>query len=130
MYSPNLFIMKNLTVTSCLLAIAICILSSCATKPSCDHKTLICCDFMLDIPAGFTGEMTEDVYLERTATVTAENCEGPFKIVLTNADGTVEPAKIFERGELTADTMYIEQPDPPYDLAMHVETIYRAKEVK
>jgi hypothetical protein len=112
-------------------SIAICaFLTSCGDTQTCDHATRISCDFYLDIPAGFTGEMTQGVYPNRTATVTAQKCEGPFEITLTNADGTVEPVKTYSRGEATVDTSYIEQPEPPYELKMVVETVYRAKEVE
>ena len=72
--------------------------------------------------------MTEDIYPDRKATVTAVNCSGPFKIVITNADGTVEPEKTYIQGAAIVDTAYIEQPEPTYYLQIIVKTVHRATE--
>lgn len=100
---------------------------SCETKSTCDFPTRFCCEIAVDVPAGFTGEMTESVYPDRLATITTESCEGPFKVVVTNEDGTVHSSKTYTRGEAFIDTMYIEQPEPPYDLAMIVKEVYKAE---
>ena len=125
--------MKTTTLSFCLATIAILMFfnpNQATAQSNCEYPTRFCCDFVLDLPAGFTGEMTENIYPKKKATVTADNCEGPFKVVITNADGTTEPVKTYERTAAISDTMYIEQPEPPYDLEMFVQTVYGAKEIK
>ncbi len=125
--------MKTSTLPLCFATIILLSFSNsnqASAQSDCDYPTRFCCEFVLDLPAGFTGELTENIYPKKKATVTAENCEGPFNVVITNADGTTEPARTYERTAATSDTMYIEQPEPPYDLQMLVQTVYGVKEVK
>ncbi|MFM1876652.1 MAG: hypothetical protein RL266_2389 [Bacteroidota bacterium] len=125
--------MKTTSLSFCLATIAIITLYNpkhAAAQADCDYPTRFCCDFFLDLPAGFTGETTESIYPNKQVTVTVEKCEGPFKVVITNQDGTTEPIKTYERTAASSDTMYIERPEPPYDLEMLVQTVYGAKEAK
>ncbi|MCF8276423.1 MAG: hypothetical protein K9J17_06795 [Flavobacteriales bacterium] len=125
--------MKTNTLSFCLATIAIIMFSNpkqATAQANCDYPTRFCCDFYIDLPAGFTGEKTQSIYPKKKATITAEKCEGPFKVVITNQDGSTEAVKIYERSTATSDTMYIEQPEPPYDLQMFVQMVYGATEIK
>ena len=129
-FSPNFHIMKTTTLSICLTFGLIAMFSQSKAQTNCEYPIRIGYDFSLDLPAGFSGKQDFKVYMNKVATVSAKSCEGPFSVVITEADGTVKPAIIFNRGEAVSDTSYIEAPEPPYDLHMLVETVYRAVEVK
>ena len=123
--------MKTTTVSICFVALTVALISNpfrSSAQSDCEHLTRFYGDYMLETPAGFTGTSEFKVYPEKVATVTTKNCEGPFTVVITNPDGTVESTKTYFRGPAVSDTSYIEMPEPPYDLLMRVESVYMARE--
>lgn len=124
--------MKTTTLSICF-ALGLSTVSICQVgfaQTDCEYRTRIEYDFPLDLPPGFTGSKDFNTHGGRTINVATKSCEGPFTVVLTLADGSSLPSRTFVRGNAVSDTMYIEMPDPPYDLQMHVETVYKATEVK
>lgn len=119
--------MKTKILTICLLS---CLaLASCDQQVPCDYPVRFIGNYFVDIPADFDGRYERDTYGGKRAVVTAKDCNGPFNLQIISEDGTIEIDKKFSKGELTVDTVYIESPEPPYDLEMHAEKVYKAVEM-
>lgn len=117
------------TLTSICSVLAIAAITSCASKPVCDHPTRLFGSFLIDIPADFDGLYEEEMYGGKKAVITGKDCNGPFNLKMILSDGTIELDKNYKKGELTSDTVYIEEPAPPYDLEMHVDVVYDGVEI-
>lgn len=104
-------------------------ITSCASKPACDHPIRLFGSLLIDIPADFNGKYEEEMYGGKKAVITGADCNGPFDLKMILPDGTIELDKTYKKGELTSDTVYIENPTPPYDLEMHVDVVYDSIEI-
>ena len=95
-------------------------------QDKCGHPTRFK-KWYIDVPVDFSGSMTEKrndgEMIE--VTVSAESCDGPFTVLVKKEDGTVKGEYEYERGELVEDKQYIENPEPPYNLEVVIDTVYK-----
>lgn len=112
------------TLTIVCSSLSLLMFFGCSDTPSCDHPTRLFSNFLIDVPADFSGTYEEEIYGGKKAIVTAKNCNGPFHVKLILANGSIETEMTFEKGELIVDSVYVESPDPPYDLHLLTDTVY------
>ena len=75
-------------------------------------------EWRIMIPHDFDGLLVSN-YKDYRIQVTGKDASGPFDVVSWKND-KIFSHQVYAKTELVTDTMYIEAPQPPYDLSMEV----------
>ncbi|MFM1876286.1 MAG: hypothetical protein RL266_2023 [Bacteroidota bacterium] len=82
-------------------------------------------DWKVYLPTSFKDRLEKKRDDGRLIVVTGSDHNGPFKVNILRNDSLLF-AQGYTKGELVRDTIYIESPDPPYDLRMTTDEYYEA----
>jgi len=108
-----------------LLFVLVLGVNVCEAQTKCDYPTRIA-DFYIDVTSDFDGEIRKETYDNQTYVLTGKTCEGPFHLKVVRPDGTISAEYDYKRGELFEDKQMIEMPDPPHEIRIAIDTVYKA----